>query len=63
MSMVGAARGEALWLRSPTDMRLVPTHIPDGQATDAQELIPSASSNNRRVSRQSRPNLSSATNN
>jgi len=46
MSMVGAARGEALWLRSPTDMRVVPTHIPDGQATDAQGLIPPASSNN-----------------
>lgn len=46
MSMVGAARGEALWLHLPTDMRVVPTHIPDGQATDAQGLIPPASSNN-----------------
>lgn len=46
MSIAAAARGEALCLLSPTDTRLVLTNIPEDQATDAQELILPASSNN-----------------
>lgn len=35
MSIAAAALGEALWLFSLPDTRLVPTNIPEDQVTDA----------------------------